>query len=165
MRDWHLAPAYIARMFGDSALFKFVVAAALTSAEYLFGTDVTRNAAIAAAGLMCLDTVTGMVAAWFTGQGFQSGKFSRVLTKIVSYGSAVIVAAVATHHLPGLSAFHDMSVTTVVSLILCTEALSIMENIDKLGFKSFGFIRVFLAGKIKALQAQSKEPEKPDDHA
>lgn len=162
MREWQLVPTYLARMFGDSAVFKILVAGAIASADYLFGSDVTRNTAIAAGGLMGLDTITGMVAAWQTGVGFKSAKFSRVLTKVVAYGSAIIVAAVVTHHIPGLSPLHELSVTSIVSLILCTEALSIMENVDKMGFKSFGFIRKLLSGKIKALQAQDKE-DKPGE--
>ncbi len=156
MRDIRLAPIYLARAFTDSALFKYFIAALVSMSEYLFGTEVTRNAAIAAAGLMLLDTITGAIAAKVAGPGWKSGKFSRVLVKFVSYGSAIIVAAVVTHHLPGMSSLQELSVTTVVSLILCTEALSVLENIDRMGFKGFGWIRKILAGKIEELSHSSE---------
>lgn len=151
MRDWRLMPFYLARAFGDAPVYKWLIAACLTVSEFLFGTEVLRNCAICAGGLMILDTITGMVAAMVQGIGWESGKFSRVLVKVLSYGSAIVVCALVPKAIPKMEWAHEISVSLAVGAIAATEALSVVENIDKMGFRSLGWLSRFLRGKLKEI--------------
>lgn len=166
MRDLHLIPTYVAKAFTDYPILKWGGVALAVASEYLFGTDVVRNMAIAAFGLMFLDTITGFVAAYATGQAITSTKLSRILVKIVAYGSSIIVAAVVTRHLPGLIGAHSTVVTAVLAIVIATEALSILENIGKMGFKRLAWLRKLLEGKLKQLESDPFEDRlkpKPED--
>lgn len=166
MRDLHLIPTYLAKALTDYPVLKWGGVLVAVASEYLFGTDVVRNMAIAAFSLMFLDTITGFVAAFATGQAITSAKLSRILVKIVAYGSSIIVAAVVTRHLPGLVAAHSTVVTAVIAIVLATEALSILENIGKMGFKRLAWLSRMLEGKIKQLEQDpfdDKLKPKPDE--
>jgi phage-related holin len=158
MRDLHLIPAYIAKALTDYPAFKWGGVILAVASEYLFGTEVVRNMGVAAFGLMFLDTITGFAAAFSTGQPISSGKLSRILVKFIAYGSAIIVAAVTTRHLPGLSTAHAAVVTAVLAIVIATEALSILENIGKMGFKRLEWLTKMLEGKLKQLE---EDPLKP----
>lgn len=165
MRDLHLIPTYLAKALTDYPVLKWGGVLVAVASEYLFGTDVVRNMAIAAFSLMFLDTITGFVAAFATGQPITSAKFSRILVKIVAYGSSIIVAAVVTRHLPGLVAAHSTVVTAVIAIVLATEAVSILENIGKMGFK-IGWLTRMLEGRLKQLEQDpfdDKLKPKPDE--
>lgn len=162
MRDLHLIPTYVAKAFTDFPVLKWGGVALAVASEYLFGTEVVRNMGIAAFGLMFLDTITGFVAAFSTGQAITSAKLSRILVKIVAYGSSIIVAAVTTRHMPGLNAAHAAVVTAALAIVIATEALSIIENIGKMGFKRLAWLSKILEGKLKQLESDPLAP-KPED--
>lgn len=152
MRDLHQIPTYVAKAFTDYPILKWGGVALAVASEYLFGDVAVRNLAIAAFGLMFLDTITGFVAAFATGQPISSAKLSRILVKIVAYGSSIIVAAVVTRHLPGLVSAHSTVVTAVLAIVLATEAISILENVGKMGFR-IGWLTRMLEGKLKQLES------------
>lgn len=156
MRDWGLIPVYLAKAFGDAATWKWAVAASAVALDWVFGPGIARTTALSAGCLMVLDTVTGLVAAWYTRKPFESGKFSRILVKGVAYGASIIVAAVVPRSLPGMEAFHDESVTICTGVILCTEALSVLENINKMGFKGMGWLKKILNERMKDMQKPDK---------
>lgn len=152
MRDLHLIPIYFAKMWTDYPAIKWTLAAIAVISEYLFGDEVTRNMAVAAFGLMFLDTITGFTAAYATGQPISSGKLSRILVKFIAYGSAIIVAAASTRHLPGLDSTHSTVVTAVLAVLIGTEALSVLENIHRMGFKRLGWLTRMIEGKLAQLE-------------
>ena len=162
MRDLHLIPTYVAKAFTDYPILKWGGVALAVASEYLFGTDVVRNMGIAAFGLMFLDTITGFVAAFSSGQPITSAKLSRILVKIVAYGASIIVAAVTTRHMPGLDSAHAPVVTAVLAIVIATEALSILENIGKMGFKRLTWLSKLLEGKLRQLEEDPLKP-KPED--
>lgn len=158
MRDLHLIPTYVAKAFTDYPILKWGGVALAVASEYLFGTEVVRNMAIAAFSLMFLDTITGFVAAFCTGLPITSAKLSRILVKIVAYGSSILVAAIVTRHLPGLVSAHATVVTAVIAIVIATEALSIIENIGKMGFKRLAWLSKILEGKLKQLETDPLKP-------
>ncbi|MCW5943288.1 MAG: phage holin family protein [Fimbriimonadaceae bacterium] len=127
--------ATIGKMFGDAPLLKYLAGVSGACWGYLFPDQAVRDAALAAGLLILLDTVTGLWAAIVTGKAVKSAKFGRALSKILGYGSVVAVCAVVTRHVPGASAWQSMSVSAVVTLVIVTEAISILENVRKLGIK------------------------------
>lgn len=148
--------ATIWKMFGDAPLFKYAAGVAGTVWGYLFPDQAVRDAAVAAATLVALDTVTGLWAAVVTGKAVKSATFSRVLSKLLGYGSVVAVAAVVTRHVPGASSWQAMSVSAVVTLVICTEAISILENVRKLGIKlPFGMERL-LSDRLKSVPEETR---------
>lgn len=163
MRDLHLIPAYIAKALTDYPALKWGGVVVAVASEYLFGTEVVRNMGVAAFGLMFLDTITGFAAAFSTGQPISSGKLSRILVKFIAYGSAIIVAAVTTRHMPGLDSAHAPVVTAVLAIVIATEALSILENIGKMGFKRLEWLTKMLEGKLRQLEEDPLKPRPEED--
>lgn len=161
MRDLHLIPAYLAKMWGDVPVLKWGAALLAVSCEYLFGTVIVRNMAFAAFGLMFLDTITGFVAATSTGHPITSAKLSRILVKVVAYGASIIVVAVVTQHVPGINAAHHAVVTIVLTWIMLTEAVSILENVVKMGFTKLGWLTRMLEGKLRQLESDPFDDRTP----
>lgn len=125
----------IGKMFGDAPLLKYLAGVAGAAWGYLFPDQAVRDAAVAACAMIALDTITGLWAAIVTGLAVKSAKFGRALSKLLGYGSVVAVCAVVTRHVPGASAWQAMSVSAVVTLVIVTEAISILENVRKLGIR------------------------------
>jgi phage-related holin len=159
MRDWALIPWYFAKAFTDGAFWKWMVATIAVILDWVFGPGIARDTAVGAGLMLVLDTITGGVAARYRKEPFESGKASRILVKGIAYGASLIVAATVPRCLPGLAAWHDESVTACASIILLTEALSVLENINKMGFKRMGWLKTFLMGRMKELQQIDKEGE------
>lgn len=162
-RDLHLIPVYVAKAITDYPAVKWAGAGIALAAEYFFGTPVITGLAIATFALMFLDTITGFVATAVTGQAITSGKLTRFGVKVIAYGSAVIVAAVVTRHLPGLVGAHEPVVTTILSVLLLAEGISILENISKMGYKRFAFMKRFLEGRLKAVEQALIEPKQENE--
>jgi phage-related holin len=139
-------------MWTDYPAVKWLFASLAVISEYLFGDVTTRNMGVAAFGLMLLDTITGFTAAYAVGQPITSAKLSRILVKLVAYGSSIIVAAVVTRHLPGFGAAHAVVIAVVLGILIATEALSVLENIHRMGFRKLGFLTRLIEGKLKQLE-------------
>jgi len=127
----------------------------------------TADAALGAAILILLDTVTGYLAAVVKKRPRTSVVLGRVLTKTFGYMSVVVVAAVLEQVFPGSGAF---TVTVgenaiplslvggVLWLIIAVEGYSILENVEEMGLGRFRFLRRILG---KALE--TVEEEEPGD--
>jgi phage-related holin len=123
------------KLVADVPSLKWLVALLVSMADYVFPARGARDVAIATAMMILLDTATGVVAAWVKKKPISSREFARVLVKFVGYGSVTVVASVATKHVPGLTDFQSATVSGVLTLILVTELVSILENAAKMGIK------------------------------
>lgn len=115
--------------------WKWIIATIAAGVSFVLPQQLQKDMAVAAAVLIALDTATGLIAAWSTGQAVSSAKFSRVLAKLVGYGSVVIVSAVAGKFLTNGSPLGEASQIGVLTLVLTTEGISILENVRKMGLK------------------------------
>ncbi len=132
MKDLHAVSNYVAKLAIEDG-WKWLLATAVAAIDFVLPTTLGRDMCLAACVVILLDTITGVVAVAAAGHAISSAKFSRVLVKLLGYGSVMIVAAIATKFIPGAPS--DMSVTAVLTLVLCTECISILENVRRMGIK------------------------------
>lgn len=152
---WQL-PSVLAKLWADSFPAKAIGAFFGGMVGYLFPSPAAYAAACGAAALICVDTVTGFWAAIVTGKKVSSAKFVRVITKIIGYGSCVIVAAVATKS-TGTDHIQGALVTGVGVFVIATEGISILENVAKMGLEPPTWLLNFLRARKKDNPTQSKE--------
>lgn len=93
--------------------------------------DVHTEALIALFMLIVFDTILGIMAAKSEGKAFLSKKFSRVIGKIIIYSIGVSSAmfADATTGLPFIQ-------TSMIAFMGVTEFISILENMQRLGYET-----------------------------
>jgi len=127
--------------------WKWIVASGAAALAFVLPTGFQRDMALSCAAFIVLDTGTGMMAAWQTGNPISSARFSRVLAKLFGYGSVVIVSSVASKFLTNGSDLGKAGVIGVMSLVLTTEGISILENVRKMGLKFPAFLETMLKGK------------------
>lgn len=113
---------------------------------YLVPTEAAQSLYIGAGLLILLDTVTGLWASYLTGKAIKSAKMARLGTKVIGYGSVVIVAAVATNAHPSFAGMREIAVCSVLGFVLATEGLSVLENVSKMGLKVPKRLREALRG-------------------
>lgn len=106
-------------------------------------------------GLVLLDTLTGVTAAWQAGESITSKAFSRTIVKLIGYGAALAVVAVVTRHIAGLADYQPVAVSSVLSLVIVTEAGSILENVRKLGVRLPFGIEELLRRRLRQISPDS----------
>jgi len=89
--------------------------------------------------LLIIDNITGIWYAWKT-KNINSRDFSRSPQKILIYFIMLIVSRMVDKTLPITAASSIMD-----AFIVCTEAISILENISKLGYP----VPTFLVTRLK----------------
>jgi phage-related holin len=161
MREISSIGAFLTKMFADMVPLKWPLALLVGAVGYVLPEQGQRDAAVAAVGLVVLDTATGLVAGLVSGEAVTSARFGRVLVKLLGYGSVVVVVAVANRSL-GIQGAQSATVATTLGLIIATEAISILENVRKMGINlPFGIGRL-LEERLKApthALVSVKEPE------
>jgi phage-related holin len=141
----HIVPA-LQKLFLDAAALKWPLAGLMMAVEYVLPTSASREAAIGAFALLIADTLTGFVAAWQSGEKISSARFGRVLVKILGYGSVLVVSAVVANNLTGLDSLETMGAMAILTLIITTEAISVLENVHKMGVRlPFGLSEILKA--------------------
>ena len=142
-------PEVFRRLFGDSLALKGWGALVAVLLDYLLPAQASRDLALAAGGLIVLDTFTGLWAAFVSGRKISSAKFSRVLTKLFGYGSVVVVCGVATRAVPGALGFQPTALAAVLGFVALTEGISILENVGRMGVKTPPFFKKWLRERLK----------------
>lgn len=137
--------------------WKWAVAAAAGLLAELHPVEAVRTAVITAVMLLLVDTVTGIYAAIVTGKALSSAKFGRVIAKafvymvfpsVISYGFTAI----------GLAGLASPGATAVATLAVCTEMISITENIERAGImKVPGWVKRLLNDRIDDIKEKLDE--------
>lgn len=96
--------------------------------------------------LIVADYATGMIAGWKTG-ALSSGRGFRGVTKKVAILAAVVLANVVD-----VAFCTHMIRTAVISGYAGMEALSLIENVDRMGYGDY--IPPFLRSKLEQLRAE-----------
>ena len=139
--------------------YKWLIAAFTSAVAYVLPQPMLRDMAIGVFILILFDTVTGVASAWSTGKAVKSAKFGRVLTKILAYGSVIVVASVAGKYVLGGSPLLQSAQVAVLTLIMCREGLSVLENVNGiLGWK-FKFLEDLLKGRVKSAGIEEKQEQ------
>jgi phage-related holin len=126
---------------GEGAL-KAVVVLVAAILSYVFPTGEHQEAAAAAAILVVLDTLTGVAAAFVERRPRSSKTFARALAKTFAYLSACIVAGIAERII-----FRGDTVPVLMGvlwMIIATEAVSVLENVERMGGGRFATLRRLL---------------------
>ncbi len=154
MKDFSTLPNYLGKMIFDDS-WKWILATAMAAVEFVLPTSLGRDMCIACCVLIALDTITGAIASAVAGHAISSAKFARVLVKLIGYGSVLIVASIATKFIPGAPS--EVSVTAVLTLVIVTECISILENVRRMGLKlPFGLDK-WLGERFPSTPEQSPE--------
>lgn len=135
MRELPQLGAIVGKLFADAAVIKWPAALAAGVVGYLFPTEALQTSAVEAGALILIDTLTGMCAAKVSGQPISSARFSRALVKVLGYASVVAVVAIAHRHVPGAEGAQSATVTGVLTLVIATEAISVLENVRRMGLR------------------------------
>lgn len=107
-----------------------------------------------------LDTLTGFYYA-VKSKSIDSEKYSRILNKVFSFSVYILVAMIIDNEMGSLKIFgytiiKGWAISSMKGLIISSEALSIFENLAKLGFPVPEKIRSYL----KAFTDDGKEIKK-----
>ena len=146
MRDLISVLPAVGKLVADMPAAKAFAAVAGGAIAYCLPDQGARDTATAAVVLILLDTLTGVVAARSSGAAISSTRLSRALVKLLGYGSVVIVAAIGARMVPGAVGLSGASVGAVLGLVVATEALSVLENVHRMGLKvPFGLEKFLLA--------------------
>ncbi|RYG40973.1 hypothetical protein EON79_21630 [bacterium] len=150
------------KLFADVWGAKVLAAVFGAIVGYLFPEESMRVAALATFGMIVLDMITGIAASAVSGHAISSAKFSRTLTKMLAFGSLIIVAAVVPKHVIGAGIAAGISVNLVLSVILLNESISIAENAEKMGY-GFPWMRKWLKERVRitAASVSSDAQEEP----
>lgn len=152
-------PRYVKMLFSDdSSVWVSVLKGAslvmVAIGGYLFPTEVLRQAAVAAFICVCLDAATGVTAAVVEKKPRTSQSAVRTIIKLFAYLSVCAVASVTERT---LLAGSGMSIIMgVLWLIIATEGLSILENVERIGQGRFKHLRSLL-GKVLADDEKQQE--------
>jgi phage-related holin len=128
-------------MVAVAPVLKWGSAAIAAIGAYFLPTESLQQLAMSAFGAVLLDTVTGVIAARSSKDPITSAKLSRLMSKLIGYSSAVILCTIVPHNLPGMDGLAGGASTAVLTMVLVTEALSVIENLDRMGVKFPAFIR------------------------
>lgn len=129
-----------------------VIIVAVTS--YIYPTKGLQDAAIAAGVLVVFDTITGLMAAAIQKKPRTSKAFSRVIAKTFAYLS---VSAVATVVEKTIFTNSQLSISmTVLWLVIATEGLSILENVEAISGGKFSVLKKLLGKVIDNAEAPTE---------
>jgi phage-related holin len=148
---------YIASL-ADSPALKAVAAALGGALGYIFPTSAVLETATIAAILIVVDTITGLWASLVTGKPIESRKASRMLTKLVGYCIAVATVSLTVRSLPSLGHWQVGACTGILAIVIATEAVSIIENLERIGVKLPRKLVKALKGELKRLNDAEVEP-------
>lgn len=164
MRDFHTVANYLARMtFEEPA--KWIAAAAFTALQFVLPESGMRELAGVTLLFVVLDTATGIAASIISGNRITSARMSRFFVKILGYASVLFVCSMAARYALPTGGENSFDVRTVLVnvllwVILLTEGISILENVQRMGIKLPPFLSNILKDRLQAL-SEEHDPKKP----
>lgn len=127
---------YVGRLFLDPTMIvKLPIAISVGIIEYLLPQQINRDMVIALGMMIIIDLITGISAAWQSNKKITSIAFSRTLTKFVGYGAVLCVTALLVKNFSMFSDMTQATLTSVLTLMMLTEAVSVLENVNAMGIK------------------------------
>lgn len=164
MRQIHLLPKFFSLGLEDHTFVKVITGLATALLNFLLPTSVLINMTVIAAVFVLLDTLSGIIAATVQGEPITSKRFGHVVVKYIGYAIGVAVVGLAARGLPGASSAHEFLQTLLLGSIMATEALSIAENLHRMGVPlPPGFVR-WLNGRKKMLEQSTPPMEDINGH-
>ena len=158
MKELYILPRYIFAGINDASWLKLMTGVVTALINYVLPTSQAQQMTTAAAILIILDTITGVIGSISSGTHITSARFGRVIIKLIGYSIAVVVVGIAANTLPGAKPAHEFLMMILVGSIIITECISIAENLDKMGVPIPKPIVKWLKGRKKDLDG-SKVPE------
>lgn len=160
MREIAALPAMLGKLFLDFVLPKWALGALGGVVGYCLPDRAMRDAAVGAFVLIILDLVTGIASAGVSGKAISSAKLGRTVVKILGYASAVVVASVVARSVPGIYGAQGAVVTLMLTLIVCTEGVSVMENVRCMGIRLPDVLERMLTERLRAVASAPAEEER-----
>lgn len=143
--------ATISKAATDAPWLKFVAAIGGVIVQYFLPDAAQRELFCWSFGFVVLDTITGVFASVKTGRAIESARFRRMIAKIGGYLVLVFLGAAVARFIALPGNLDDFSVSAVLSMIMATEGLSIIENLHRLGLvKRLGPIERAFRGVTEA---------------
>lgn len=123
---------------------------AVGGAIYSFTQDI-HSAMVGLLLCMCIDTITGFVAAPYRGQIRESAKLSRLVLKIITYFSAAIVLHIAEMMVLPTYIAGTLELSRMAFTIFCAlEIYSTFENLrDITGLRAFDILTMNFKKKVE----------------
>lgn len=123
---------------------------AVGGAVYSFTQDI-HSAMVGLLLCMCIDTITGFVAAPYRGQIRESAKLSRLVLKIITYFSAAIVLHIAEMMVLPTYIAGTLELSRMAFTIFCAlEIYSTFENLrDITGLRAFDILTMNFKKKVE----------------
>ena len=114
----------------------------------------TQNIHSAMIGLLiciCIDTITGLIAAPYRGQMRESSRLSKVVLKVITYFTAAITLHIAEMMVLPTYVAGTLELSRMAFTIFCVlETYSIFENLrDITGFRAFEILTLNFQKKIE----------------
>lgn len=135
----------LASLLNGGAVIKWVATMLGALAGYFLPSEDLRKLAICTFAMVIFDTISGMLAAGREGDPIQSRKFGRVIAKLIAYPIAVMTATMVVDVIPGAGQLYPVAAAAALALIFATEALSVIENLDRLGVPLPSFVRTAIS--------------------
>lgn len=123
---------------------------AVGGAIYSFTQDI-HSAMIGLLICICIDTITGFIAAPYRGQIRESAKLSRVVLKIITYFVSAITLHVAENMVLPTYVAGTLELSRMAFTVFCgLEIYSIIENLrDITGLKAFDILTMNFKKKVE----------------
>lgn len=123
---------------------------AVGGAIYSFTQDI-HSAMIGLLICICIDTITGFIAAPYRGQIRESAKLSRVVLKIITYFVSAITLHVAENMVLPTYVAGTLELSRMAFTVFCAlEIYSIIENLrDITGLKAFDILTMNFKKKVE----------------
>lgn len=125
-------PRLMGQALADHSWQTGLVALLMAALDYFVPGDVARSMLIGLGVLIGVDWVTGVRAASIEGRVSSVGLW-KTGDKLIGYGSLIAVFAVVGRHVPGMESYMGMGLAGIETLMITREAVSILENIVRMG--------------------------------
>lgn len=114
------------------SVFKAIASVVLILYSFLF--DIAHSQALLALfALVLMDFVSGVYASKVAGEPIRSSKIKHTAIKLTAYFGVVAGSHLAES---GLITYLAVLDETVIAFFLCTELISLLENVGRLGFQT-----------------------------
>lgn len=138
------APRYMAQLT-NQPIVKVIGASAMSLMSFLFPDPVTtRDSIIVVLSIITIDVVTGVTASYREHKPINSIGFRRVLAKLIAYGATIAVIGMAVKQVIEVPEFQKDVVKWTMNWIVVTEAISVLENVKRIGVNIPSFLLKWL---------------------